>query len=269
MGEPVSGHAHNVIAQLAAELGIIGALSLLLPVAYVLLVCLRKAVLRGVAPEQFFGAGILLVLGGYSLTEYPLWYTFFLFPFAFGLGLVEQPGVTLKPLQTEYMNVLRRGAWALAFAGAVALAWDYRRTEALYVDATIQQQAVTSRSQLTLELPTQQIRQISLLTVFDQYADLMLARTLAANGRLMADKLPVTERVMLAFPTWENIFRHMAFLVAAGKPDEARAVWAKTERNQQLRADTYDALQRQAPNVSGLPAFVSSLAKPVAPPIGD
>ena len=263
MGEPVSGHAHNVIAQLTAELGILGALLLLLPAAYVLLRCLRVAMSLGATPEQFFVAGLLLVLGGYSLTEYPLWYTFFLFPFAFALGLVDQPGINVKPLQTEYMNVVRRGAWTLAFFGTLAVAWDYRRTEALYVDATIQQQAVTSRAQLTLELPTQQIRQISLLTIFDQYADLMLARTLAANGRLMADKLPVTQRVMLAFPTWENIFRHIAFLVAAGKPDEARAVWARTGSNEQLRSDTYDALQRQAPNVSGLPAFVSGLPKPI------
>jgi Virulence factor membrane-bound polymerase, C-terminal len=241
-------------------------LLILLPAAYVVLRSLHAAMLRHATPEQFLVAGILLVLGGYSLTEYPLWYTFFLFPFAFALGLVEQPGVSIKPVQTEYMNVLRRGAWALAFAGALGLAWDYRRTEALYVDATIQQQAVTNRTQMTLDLPTQQIRQISLLTVFDLHADLMLARTLAANGRLMADKLPITERVMLAFPTWENAFRHIAFLVAAGKPDEARAVWAKTERNAEMQADTYAALQRQASSVSGLPAFLAGLPKPVVPP---
>jgi O-antigen ligase len=267
MGEPVSAHAHNVVAQLAAELGILGALLVVLPAAFVVLKSLRPLVSLRARPEQFFVAGVLVVVSGYSLTEYPLWYAFFLFPFAFLLGMVDQPCVSFKPLQTQYMNVLRRGTWALAFAGAIALAWDYRRTETLYVDATIQQQSATSGAQMTLDLPTSQIRRISLLTVFDRHADLMLARTLAVNGRLMADKLPITERVMLAFPTWENVFRHIAFLVAAGKPDEARAVWAKTERNAAMRKDTYEALQRQAPNVSGLPAFLATLPNPPVPPV--
>jgi O-antigen ligase len=265
---PNSGHAHNVVAHLAAELGVIGAAVLLLPLAWCVLRCARIAARRGVTPEQFFVAAVVLVLSGYSLFEYPLWYTFFLLPFVFSLGLVEQPGLTLSPVQTEPMNVLRVGTWLLTLSLGVMLALDYRRSESLYTVAVMGQLA-ESRDPTRLELPTKTVRDIALLTTFDNYADLMLSRTLVLNGRLMADKLPITERVMLAFPNWETVSRHITLLVAAGKEDEALRVWAKTERNPRLRQETYEALQRGIPAGRGLGEFVAALRRPdlVAPPL--
>ena len=107
MGEPLAAHTHNVIVQLSAELGVVGALAILLLAGYGVLKGLYRAVFHKVAPEQFFVVGILLVISGYSLTEYPLWYTFFLFPFAFAAGLVEQPMIVLRPMQIE--NIMTGG----------------------------------------------------------------------------------------------------------------------------------------------------------------
>ena len=261
--EPVSGHAHNLIAHLAAEFGVLGALLILVPAAYCALKCLRVSTWRSVTPEQFFVAGVVLVLIGYSLFEYPLWYSYFLLPFAFALGLIEQPSIRLKPVQTEPMNVLRRSAWLLAFAAWGVLAYDYRRIESLYSSATVRQ-LTASRDPTPLVLETKEVRSIALLTMFDNYAELMLSRTLLSNGQMLADKLPITERAMLAFPNWETVSRHISFLVAAGKNDEALVIWAKTARNAELRNEAYDALQRLAGRSPQFAEFVGKLPNQAA-----
>lgn len=76
-------HAHNVILQISAENGLMaGVLIFTLAVIFVI-----KIFRRGIrhTPEQMtaiVAAPIMI----HSLFEYPLWYTFFLFPFFFFLG---------------------------------------------------------------------------------------------------------------------------------------------------------------------------------------
>jgi hypothetical protein len=120
----------------------------------------------------------------------------------------------------------------------------------------------------TIELPVARVRQIALLTAYDAYATQMLARTLLPNGKLIADKLPITEQAMLAFVNWESVARHIAFLCHAGQYDEASATWDRTGRNATLRADTYAALQRMAPSTPGLGAWLAKLPAPPAAPAG-
>lgn len=82
-------HAHNVIAQLGAELGLIGLVSVL-GVVFVLVTQLILFITRKISSEHFFVCLLLLSFVLYSFTEYPLWYTRFLFPFVLLIALLDK-----------------------------------------------------------------------------------------------------------------------------------------------------------------------------------
>lgn len=75
-------HPHNLIAALLAETGIIGTLIVVLPVT----VWLWRTRLAAASPVQWLALIQILIIGFHSLIEYPLWYIYFLIPFAFWLG---------------------------------------------------------------------------------------------------------------------------------------------------------------------------------------
>jgi len=78
-------HAHNLPFHLAAELGLPAAVLFCGALATWFVVQLFKAA----TPLRYFALCGLSVLGLHSLVEYPLWYTYFLIPAAFFLGLAD------------------------------------------------------------------------------------------------------------------------------------------------------------------------------------
>lgn len=84
-----AGHAHNVVAQIGAELGLVGLLALL----GVIFVLFKQVILfatKKLSSEHFFICLLLLSFVLYSFAEYPLWYTRFLFPFVFLVALLDK-----------------------------------------------------------------------------------------------------------------------------------------------------------------------------------
>ena len=80
-----ANNSHNLLTQLAAEAGLIGVLVVIVPIAVVMIRSLKAPLtLERMYLLAFFG-----VFLAYSMTEFPLWHTFFLLPFAFALGLLD------------------------------------------------------------------------------------------------------------------------------------------------------------------------------------
>jgi hypothetical protein len=84
----VTEHAHNIFLQIAVELGV--------PVAAAWTLALTALIVRSRrALRTFSGRAVavfLLAILIHSLLEYPLWYAYFLLPFAFTLGVFAQMG---------------------------------------------------------------------------------------------------------------------------------------------------------------------------------
>jgi len=216
--------------------------------------CARTAVQRRVAPEQFLAAAVVLVLALYSMFEFPLWHTYFLLPFALALGLVEQRNLDL---QVNAMTpALRRLGWAMGVVLCVALAWDYHRSESLYSSLREQNQ---SRHTKAAGVAIQQASDVALLSAFDQWGNLMYARTLDADGAFVDQKLAVTERAMLTLTGRETIARHVAFLVAADQTSAARDLILRTRRTPGLESETRATLELLIPKVPALKAFIATL----------
>ena len=113
IGVPVD-HAHNLLAQIQVELGILGTLSLLGFAAYWLL---QKRPWQNANGPELAMVCVLLLLGVHSMLEYPLWHALFLFLFAFAFSLLPEDTYPLRvPL-----------VWAKAAAMALLLltAWFY------------------------------------------------------------------------------------------------------------------------------------------------
>jgi O-antigen ligase len=252
--EPNMGHAHNLVLNLAVELGLPAAMLVLLPLGWALWRGVGAGLRRGATPQAWLLASLLLVVLTYSLLEFPLWHAYFLLPFALALGLSDGPSVALPVGRLRRPAHLTLGLTALALTVVVGL--DYRRTEQVYTDAAL---TAPNADRSTARLPVKRISEIALLTSIDLYADLMLLRVLDLDGLFTTEKLRISERVMGGLTTKETVARHMAFLVAAGKPAEADAVFKRTDRNANLRLETLTVLKQLAAQQPALEAYLQTL----------
>ena len=136
-GRPVAffDHTHNLVLQLAVELG--------LPLTAVILALLVWALwraLRGAWGAQAEGGpngaarrcaiAMVLMIGLHSMLEYPLWYAYFLLPaswcLGFALGRPQQPAVTVPrpwPLAAAALLVV---------VGALAAVADFARVVPIF-----------------------------------------------------------------------------------------------------------------------------------------
>lgn len=116
-------HAHNLFVQLGAELGLPAALLVALAAG----AWLWRLPRRAAAAETAWAAAVVVMLGAYSMIEYPLWYSFFLGPLAivagaFGgdhgrggrlapvaltLGLLALGMLALTDLRRDYLGIER------------------------------------------------------------------------------------------------------------------------------------------------------------------
>jgi O-antigen ligase len=135
-------HTHNLVLQLAVELGIPLALVVLALFGWALLAALRqarRAATEGGAPPIHRAALVMvLMIALHSMLEYPLWYAYFLLPaaFAFGLCLAEPDGSRVSAAMDQKHGVtptraLLVASMLLVLGGMFAL-YDYMRVVAIF-----------------------------------------------------------------------------------------------------------------------------------------
>ncbi|HSV45660.1 MAG TPA: Wzy polymerase domain-containing protein, partial [Ramlibacter sp.] len=132
-------HTHTLPLQLAVELGVPLALLVLGLMAWALWQGWRRSLAAagdtGIAARAAWM--LVLLTGLHSLSEYPLWYAYFLLPVAFAWGFaLGMPGADPSARQTS------RPAWAgrlvggaLVLGGALAMV-DYMRVVKIYAPGT-------------------------------------------------------------------------------------------------------------------------------------
>lgn len=81
-------HAHNIFAQVAAEFGIIGLIFLGVFI-YIILTKLKGFLLNRLSNSQWLAFSSLVIIGLYSLSEFPLWYMRFLFLAAVLIAILD------------------------------------------------------------------------------------------------------------------------------------------------------------------------------------
>ncbi len=139
-------HTHNIVMQLAVELGLPLSLSILGLLSFSLwrAFALSRKASGGDAVARRCAFMLVLMIGLHSLLEYPLWYAYFLLPSAFAFGLaLGAPGedARIAPQTSD-------SSWAwiggLMLASSAYAAWDYLRVVDIYAPSA-KSQALTQR----------------------------------------------------------------------------------------------------------------------------
>lgn len=198
----LAGNAHNIVLDQLAKVGLLGLLAIALPFLGVAW-SLRK---RRMTPEVAFLLAIILVVGGHSMLEFPLHYLFFLLPFAFSLGyLDEQP---LSVPSSSMVSVLTIVFSVIALGLMVHLWGDYRAVERLHYtpDGPKKEWARYQRHGPTLLLPYEQLAIALHLNVTPETASLLAK---------------IERQAVQFYPGAESVQRYALALAYLGKTDEA------------------------------------------------
>jgi O-antigen ligase len=131
-------HAHNLPLHLAVELG----LPLAALICGLLIWTLWKAALHawhshGLSGIESRAAFVMvLMMAVHSFLEYPLWYSYFLLPTAWALGVSLQPSVSKLPIvdKSKTSLPLIKAAGVLMILGAFFAFKDYTKMAAIYTN---------------------------------------------------------------------------------------------------------------------------------------
>ncbi len=197
----LTGNAHNIVFQLLAELGILGA-GLLVSAIVWWLVQQRHGEFT---PERWWVLALLSVLGIHSLLEYPLWYAYFLVTAALLLGLGEQALIKkqLKLTPLLFAGVLIFGAWSMG-----NLLQHYHKLEQTLMAFKTNQVTESQINSILDELSV--MRKSSPLTPF---VDNVIIRILPNHPQLLEDKLAINQKVVHFWPGKSETYTHASLLV--------------------------------------------------------
>ncbi|HRL01289.1 MAG TPA: Wzy polymerase domain-containing protein, partial [Vitreoscilla sp.] len=123
-------HSHNSLLQLLSEVGLLGTLWLAGCFAVMVVVCFKYAK----QPESFFILALASITVCHSLLEYPLWYVYFLLPFALFWALVPRSAeARLVPQDgCKKLNLAAALTTVMALAVCIRLLFAYNDIMSVY-----------------------------------------------------------------------------------------------------------------------------------------
>ncbi len=200
----IANSAHNVLLDLLAKTGILGAGLVVVSLVFWLW---RTAIVGQTSKDvtRLFCLMLLAVLAVHALLEYPQQYLFFLLPAAFLLGVLET-----QTIGRGSSIVFKASYWVLTIVSLAMLypVWrDYQRAETLYYAKQPQQQY--------------QANPAWLFSAWGQYA---MASLLPLNEKMLAAKLAMHEQALTLLPGQAMLRRYAVLLALAGREDEALVV---------------------------------------------
>lgn len=215
-------NAHNLVIQVAAELGSAGLLIMFGSLALWLYQAVRIGE-RNV--YHWWGYSILAVLGIHSLLEYPLWYAYFLGVAALTLGMLDN---TSYRLELRWLGRLSVSIMLMLGLLSLVQMWQgYRKLEALL--------AMRPASAADNESYNRYMREGMLdmhkWTMMVSVAELYMTNMVEMSTVNLPDKRALNGRVMRYVPISPVVYREALLLALSGKLDEAklqitRAIWS-------------------------------------------
>jgi O-antigen ligase len=213
-------NAHNLVMQLAAEMGLAGLL--------ILFATLGMWMWQGVRAQftiyHWWGYTVLLVLGIHSMLEYPLWYAYFMGIAAILLGTLDSSTYRL-----ELRALGRLSVAAILLLGIVSLVQFQHGYQLL-------ERTLASRPKSAGDTDFSQRMRAQLLDVhgtplLQPYAELFMNTWIEVSADELDNKLALNERAMNFVPISTVVYRRAWLLAQADKQDEARlqierAIWS-------------------------------------------
>jgi len=215
----VYNHAHNIVLETAAEMGLIGLLVLLGTTG----LWVRQAMKEPRTIYHWWGGGVIAVLAIHSLLEYPLFYAYFLGLAAITVGVMDNTAYHLRLRVVGHLSML-----AILLLGLLSMSqlWQgYRQMEAASVPVPAGNDYDYERRQ-----NFERMRAIpGLQGILWRF---YIEQNLGEMGwNHVADNRALNERVMHFSPLSPVVYREALLLARAGQMVEAqaqmeRAIWA-------------------------------------------
>ena len=208
--ERITDNAHNLLLHVLAEFGLPGGI-LLIGAALLWWVSRfrEKAGIHG-----WWALSVVAILCVHSLLEYPLWYAYFLGPFALFVGAGDSAVWHIGSASRSRIvaAVLCIGiVWTLA-----SVFNDYRRVERLGVASETGSMHTDVRRDAV---------DVSRSTLFPDIVELGLSRTISVDRNALDAKLELNGRVLRAYPDSDVAYRQSALLALAGELPAAYRLW--------------------------------------------
>ena len=207
----IYNNAHNIVMQLLAETGLLGAGAVMGSIVLGLSGLRRQAF----DIHAWWLLGLLAIIGIHSLLEYPLWYAYFLGIAAFLLGVGETrlAGLELQRIGRGAMAVVLVIGWLIT----VNLTQQFYSLEKfLYSPASQPGQSAASAEELHQRL--QKLHRESLLA---PYIELAYTGTLNLNRENLDAKLELIGRVAHFAPARMVVYQYAIMLALKGENDAA------------------------------------------------
>lgn len=198
----VAHHAHNVVAQMAAELGIMG-LALLVYFAFIVLKNLRF----NLTPDKALAYSILMLTALYSMSEFPLWYIRYLVVVVFFLAIIDTSSFRLK------FN-LQKPLWVcsmLCIIGSVYYIKDYQ------IYSNIAYKVIDGEKAVAME----RFQKAPNTFGFGSYRDLTIYQIVPPTEENLTQMIEMGERVLSVHYDDFLILKQAHMLVAAGESERA------------------------------------------------
>lgn len=206
-----ANHAHNIVAQITAEFGLLG-IGCLGVLAWLMLRPLSRLLTGKLHNYQVYSYLMLATILLYSLSEYPLWYGRFLFLCAFFVGIIDHP-LVIKKTDVRGFALIGLGIYLLALPYYIIQYYAY----------------VGIQDKLTPELGYQ--RQMALYNLlpkvygYSKFQDRMLFDIMLTDGNMGEQKTALGDRVMANYSYREYIEKQATLLAFAGKDKQARQLY--------------------------------------------
>jgi len=213
-------NAHNLLIQLAVEMGLAG-LSIVLGSLGFWLWQIRRAQLT---IYHWWGYAVLTVLGIHSMLEYPLWYAYFIGVAAILLGMLDSATYRL-----ELHKMGRLSVASILVLGLVSLLqWHqgYQRLE--------RAMAIRPQSALDTEYANRmrdELLQLQGIVLLQPYAELFLNSWINITDEHLEQNIALNERAVKFIPISNVVYRRALLLAQANRLGEAalqmeRTIWA-------------------------------------------
>ncbi|MBS1190724.1 MAG: lipid core-O-antigen ligase-like enyme [Rhodocyclaceae bacterium] len=247
-------HAHNIVLNLLAEMGLAAGLLLLILVGRWVAGLLRAPR----TPEVWWIIAMALVLGIHSNLEYPLWYGFFLAVAALLAGAGSRTNRVLQPGRSAPYAM----AAFLALGGLTL--YNLHRDYGLLEDALNGRLAAAS-AQEGRQLTEDALKRLARESLLRPYVDLAVANLMADDRDNLELKLQNCDRAQRFSASRDIVFKCAHLLALAGRQDEGRlalrrAVAAYPDRAEEVLAQ-WKKRSAAEPSIARLVAEFPTIVK--------
>lgn len=247
-------HAHNILLNLLAEMGLVAGILLLV----IVFRWARGLILTDRTPDIWWVCAMALVLGIHSNLEYPLWYGFFLSIAAVLAGAASQTNRALHLGRTAPYTIT-----AVLLLGAVALQnaqQGYRLLE-----DTLNGRATARPVDERLKTTGDALRYLAEQSLLRPYVDLAIANLMTDDADTLDIKLQNCDRAQRFSASPDIVFKCAHILALAGRDDESklalkRAVVAYPDRAEQV-LERWKKRSPKEPSIARLVADFPPVAK--------